>query len=116
SISTGIICGTGLYRVALILSAVVTVALFLLEKIPTVKAPLLLIVNSDDPKAEAAILPVVAKYAKSNRVKSRAVTANGLDMIVEVRTNKETELLAECAALERVSSVTLLSHDGELRG
>lgn len=116
SISTGIICGTGLYRVALILAAVVTVSLFLLEKIPTVKSPLLLIVNSTDPAAEKALMPVVTKLSKSNRVKSRAVTKNGLDMIVEVRTNKETELITECTALPGITSVTLLSHDGELRG
>ena len=116
SISTGLICGTGLYRVALILAAVVTVALLVLERIPSVKSPLLLIVNSADPQTEKALMPVVTKFAKSNRVKSRAVGANGLDMIIEVRTNQETELLAACTALSGVSSVTLLSHDGELRG
>ena len=116
SISTGIICGTGLYKVAFLLALVVTAAIFLLEFVTLPKAPALLVVNSTNKGVENALMAVVQKYSKYYRVKSRNLTANSLDMIIEVRPAKEQELLAECAALDGATSVALLAHDGELRG
>lgn len=116
SISTGIICGTGQFKTALLLTVVVTLALLLLERIPTVKSPLLLVVNSTDPNAEEALIRVLGTYAKKHTVKSRNLSASGLDLIIELQTAKEAKLVAECAALPCVTSVSLLSHDGELRG
>ncbi len=116
SISTGIICGTGLYKVAFLLALVVTAAIFLLEFVTLPKAPALLVVNSTNKSVEDALMAIVKKYSKYYRVKSRNLTAASLDMIIEVRPQKEQELLAECAALDGATSVALLAHDGELRG
>lgn len=116
SISVGIICGTGLYKVAFLLSLVVTIAIFLLELIPMPKAPFLLVVNSSDKGVEEALMPIVQKYSKNVRVKSRNMSAEGLDMIIEVRPSSEQQLITDCAALDGITSVALLSHDGELRG
>ena len=52
AISAGIICGAGLYLVAVIVSAVVTLAVFLLGMIPAPKAPYLLVVNASDTAIE----------------------------------------------------------------
>lgn len=116
SITTGIICGTGLYKVAFLLAAVVTIGVFLLEFVTMPKAPFLLIINSTDKNIESLLLPLVKKYSKNYRIKSRNLTDRGVDMIVEVRPSSEQKLVEECAELSGVTAVSLLAHDGELRG
>ena len=113
SISAGIICGAGLYSLAIIASLIVTVALLVLDLIPVTKAPMLLVVSSTDMEGETALLDVVKKYSKYYRVKSRTLSMGRMDLIVEVRVREEAALVKEASALEGTDSVSLLSHDGE---
>lgn len=113
AISAGIICGAGLYTLAIITSLVITLAIFILDLIPVTKAPMLLIVNTSDLDGEDAVLNIVKKYSKYYRVKSRNVSMDELDMVVEVRVKQESALIKEVRVLEGMSHVSLLSHDGE---
>lgn len=115
SISVGIICGAQLYVIAVIVSIVVTVLVFLLDLLPTAKAPYLLVINSSKQDIEPALNDVLKQFAKSTRIKSRNVTANGMDLIVELRTANESQLVNACTALPGIQSVSLLAHDGEAR-
>ena len=58
SISTGIICGAGLYMLAIVTCLVVTILSFLLDFIKTPQASLLLVLNSSDKGIEKKLLPV----------------------------------------------------------
>ena len=113
SISVGIICGAGLAQIAVILSVIITVGILVLDHLPVAKAPMLLVVNADNPDAEEAVSQAVAQYVKHFNVKSRNMTQNSLDLVVELRTNQGSQLLREVMALEGVVSASLLSHDGE---
>ena len=115
SISSGIICGTGLYGIAFILAIVVTITLLLLERVSMPHAPALLVVNSTDTNTETALLPLIKQYSKNYRVKSRNLHLGGIDLIFEVRAQNEAELVKACGTLSGVTSVSLLAHDGELR-
>lgn len=48
SISIGIICGAGLYEIALVTSVGVTVFILVLDMLPVGKAPMMLVVNSSE--------------------------------------------------------------------
>ena len=114
SISVGIICGAGLYGMALMLSLCVTVVVFLLDFFPAVSAPMLLVLNAKDGKVEEDVMGIVSKYAKYYRVKSRNLTKSGMDMVVELRVKKgEAEMVHAINTLQGVESVSLLCHDGE---
>lgn len=114
SISIGIICGAGLYEVAVVVSVFVTIAILGLELLPVANAPMLLIVNAQDCDVDEQITGIVKKYAKHPQVKSRNLTQNGLDMVIELRIKeKGSELVKEIKAVKGVSSVSLLMHDGE---
>ncbi len=115
SIGIGIICGARLYEIGIITSLAVTIVIFLLDLIPAAKPPYLLVLNSSDRELEPALQELLKSYTKSSRIKSRNLTAQGLDMIVEVRTEKGSQLVSACAALPGVESVNLLAHDGEAR-
>ena len=114
SIGVGIICGVGLSEIAAILSVLITVGILLLDKFPIAKAPMILVVNSADIKNEQAILAVVKKYAKHYKVKSRNLTAQTLDLIIELRTAQDSELVTEMMSVASVTSASLLNHDGEV--
>lgn len=115
SISSGIICGTGLYFVALILAVVITITLLFLDRVSMPRSPALLVVNSTIAETETELLPLVGQFSKNYRVKSRNLHLGGIDLIVEVRAQNEAGLVQACGKLAGVTSVSLLAHDGELR-
>ena len=113
AISVGIICGAGLYSLAVLVSLAVTAALLLLDLITVTRAPMLLLINSSNPDGEEELLDVVRKYSKHFRVKSRSISGGMLDMVVEVRVKEERALLKEVCTLKGMQNASLLSHDGE---
>ncbi|MBO5341373.1 MAG: DUF4956 domain-containing protein [Lachnospiraceae bacterium] len=115
SISVGIVCGAGLFEVALIVSVFVTVAVVVLEFLPAVKEPKLLVINAKDPDEEDAIMEVVKKYVKRYKVKSRNLTSDNMDLLLLVSIKeKDAELVKEIKKLSNVNTVSLMSHDGEV--
>lgn len=114
SISIGIICGAGLYEVALVTSVAVTVFILVLDMIPVSRAPMMLVVNSSKMDDEQIVLDVVGKYAKSYKVKSRNLSKGRLDMVVELRVKDESGLVSEVAALDGMIGASLIAHDGEV--
>lgn len=114
SISVGIICGAGLYEVAIVLSIIVTIAIFVLDRIPVAKAPMILVVNSTDIKSEQNIMDVVTQFCKFPKVKSRNLSASQLDMVIEVLVKEEAEMIQKMNTVNGVQAVSLLSHDGEV--
>lgn len=114
SISIGIICGAGLYEVALVTSVAVTVFILVLDMIPVSRAPMMLVVNSSKMDDEQTVLDVVGKYAKSYKIKSRNLSKGRLDMVVELRVKDESGLVSEVAALDGMIGASLIAHDGEV--
>ncbi len=114
AISIGIICGARLYVIGVIVSIFVTILLFVLDKMPVAKVPKILVVNADGMDAEDKVLEIVARYAGYYKVKSRSLSAQQLDMVVELRVKEEKELVRGVSELEGIHAVSLLAHDGEV--
>ena len=45
----------------------------------------------------------------------RNLTKSGLDLIIELRTDRGPELVKKIGGLETVKAVSLMAHDGEVR-
>lgn len=115
AISVGIICGAGLSEIAIILSLVVTVAIFALSHIPLGRAPMILVISAqNDKETNKAIRQIVRKYARFFTEKSRNITGGQLNLVIELSVANGAELTSELSALRTVNSVSLLSHDGEV--
>ena len=114
SISIGIICGAGLYEIALVTSVGVTVFILVLDMLPVGKAPMMLVVNSSEMNGEKAVLDVVGKYARYYQVKSRNLSKGRLDLVIELKVKEESALVSEVAALDGMLSASMISHDGEV--
>ena len=64
SIGEGIICGAGLYGLAIILCVVVTLGILILDKFPIKRAPYLLIFNSESYDVEDDVMEIVKECTK----------------------------------------------------
>lgn len=115
SISVGIICGAGLIKVAILVSILLTIIIIVLDKLPMVRLPMILVINTDMVEHQSQkIIEIVEKYSKYCKVKSRNISGGQLDMVIEVRTSEAEELISKLSALDKVHSVSLLAHDGEV--
>ena len=115
SISAGIICGAGLAEIAIIASLLITVLLFVLDRIPVGKAPMILVINAQDLDGmQKAIEDTIAKHCRFHTVKTTTLSEGRLDLVTELRVSDGQSLVKELSAMEGISSVSLLSHDGEV--
>lgn len=115
AISAGIACGAGMLEIAVLGSLILTFLIFVLDRLPMAKAAMILVVNADAEKEQTArIMETVKKYSKYHKVKSRNISDGQLDMVVELWASEEEELVEQLAAFEKVHSVSLMSHDGEV--
>ena len=115
SISVGIACGAGMLEIAVIGSLILTALIFVLDKLPMAKAAMILVISAQTGKERTAqITELVKKHSRYYKVKSRNITGDQLDMVMELWAAQEEELTEELAALSGVHSVSLMSHDGEV--
>ena len=113
SISVGIICGAGLVEIALILSLVATIVIVVLDRIPLVKAPMILVVSARS-EADEGILAELKKASGYFEEKSRVLTDGNLELVYELRVKDTSALSKAVSAVSGVSSVSIMSHDGEV--
>ncbi len=117
SISVGIICGAGLFKIAVITSLLVTLAICLFDRLPSAQPPLILTATyAHDKDLDKKIDDLIKDNSKHYSVKSRSVTGEQISLVCEIRGKSETSsdipyLLSE---LDGVYSASLLSHDGEV--
>ncbi len=114
AISNGIICGAGLAEIACVLTFVMTIFLFVLDRCPVARAPKILMVNAEGYDSEEAVIACVKKFCRYFTVKSRSLSNGNVDLVIEVRTDREGELAREIAGVQNVRSSSILAHDGEV--
>ena len=114
SISIGIICGAGIYEIAVIASLIITIGLFALELIPVGNASGILVVNCGSLEQETQIMVIVKESCKRPSVRSRNASVAGVDFVIECRAKQPAGMLQKLQALDGVTGVALMEHDGEV--
>lgn len=114
SIAVGIICGASTHLIAILMSAVITAGLFIMELLPVAKAPMLLVVNAKDKKCLKEITDTVRSHTRHFHIKSQSIETDRLNMIIEVRVKDGSTLLEKIGEISAVSRCSLVSHDGEV--
>ena len=115
SISIGIIIGAGFMELGLLLSLAMTVLLFGMDLLPARRPPYLLIVSGEKTASEEALLNQVRSFTRSYKVRSRNVSAQGTDWILELRVKDGAGLVRSVSQITDILSVNLMSHDGDVR-
>ena len=93
AISAGIITGVGLYVLALVLSFIMTLLLFLIDKIPSAKAPELLVLRGTDQDIDyTSLYDLIRSRCRYYKEKARSTKNNETELIIEIRTIKQVFL------------------------
>ena len=114
SISVGIICGAGLFGIAVVGSLLITLGIIIFNALPIAKAPLLLIVNSNNEDDKEMIMKAVETNVKHYNIKSQTIKNEQLALVIEVRVKDSDALIKSVSAIEGVTQCSLLCHDGEV--
>ena len=115
SIGTGIVCGAGMFEIAIMVALMTTVGMVILEYLPGNRKVYLLIVNGSVDLCEDAVMNAVKPFVKKCTVKTRNLKKQGCDYIFEVDTKKEKELMETLRTVEEIIQASLLHHEGEVR-
>lgn len=115
SISIGIICGAGLYELAILVSLAVTVGLFFFQALPAFSSPCLLVLRLGEKSDEEALMDLIHSFCPKAKLDSKSVQRGVRNLIVEVRTDKGSQLVDAISAREGVISVSLMQHSGEVK-
>lgn len=116
AVSAGIMCGVGLHVLTFILCAMMTVMLIILQAVPVSKADALLILRSSEDDLDwKEIKELLRKYCKYYKEKSCCIQSDETEMIYEIKTSMQEELLDNLKKMKAIHTVNLLSHDGEYR-
>ncbi len=115
SISVGIIVGAGLYELVILLCLFITILIFGIDLLPTFRAPCILVVSGDSGELEPELLTVIREFAPRAKIRSRNISQRGAEWIFELQTKKEAELVSRTSAIAGVSSLNLMTHDGDVR-
>ncbi len=116
SVSVGIICGVGLYLLAIMFCIIMTVLLIILEKVPNSKASALMVLRSSSPEIDwEKVRNIMGKHSKYWKEKSRSIKNGETEVIMEVKTSNEEIILKELTELKCFHQMNFLSHDGESR-
>lgn len=114
SIAAGICCGAHVTEIAVVLSVLLTVLVIVLDQLPVGRAPMILVANLEDGKLEPDLLKKVGEFCKYYKVKSRNIAMGKCNLVVEVRSAKEYDMVQAIEVIKGVESVSLIAHDGEV--
>lgn len=113
SISVGIICGAGMVGLAAALCIGSTVLVLVFYHLPEARKSMLLVINTEDNDCAEEIYSVVSTFDRHYHVKSRNLTKDNVDFLLEIRVKDSEKLLKELNELKSVTSVSLIAHKGE---
>ena len=115
SISVGIVAGAGLFELVVLLSLCVTALVSMLNLLPIMRAPCLLVVSCDGATEESELLSAIKNHARHFKIRSCNRTKNETGWIFELRVKDSSALLQDVIQTSGVYSANVLSHDGEVR-
>ena len=115
SISVGIVVGARLYELAIILSVIIAILVNALDLIPIFSSPSILVVSGDDVDVEEEMIACLNELAKNVKVRSRSINKKDVEWIFEMKATDERAVVSKIAAMKSVTSVHLMTHDGDVR-
>lgn len=117
SISIGIICGAGLYEIAVLVCVVATFGIMVFQFLPVKKAEFLLVINATSKELFKQIMDVVGKNAMAFTVRAKNISKDSMELIIEVKLrNNDEHIVEELLEIDGVQTVHLLENDVDVKG
>ena len=115
SISTGNVCGAGLYELSILVALAVTAGIFFLQALPMSASPYLLILKLSGSEAEASVLELLKKHSPKYKLDSKSIRNGSANLIFEVRAKNVRTLVDEVSKIPGVQSASVMHHSGEVK-
>ena len=116
AVSAGIICGVNLKILALLISVFMTVVVLVLQLIPVMQAPMVLVLRGDAREVDwEEVKKCISQETKTAKQKTESFRSGQLEMIYEIRLKTKSDLMKKLQLIENLQGINLLSHDGEFR-
>lgn len=114
SIAEGILCGAGMPILAAMLAVILSLGVFFLDHLPSAKTMKILTISAGSKECEDGILGTIAQYCERYTVKSKVLSGGGIHLVIEFSSKEEKACVDAIAAISGVSTVSCLTHDGEV--
>ena len=118
SIGNGIICGAGLFELAILASLVATVGIFAFELMPSMRATYLVVVNTTTMAVYDEVIDVIKQHTAWHKVKTKNVNKQGMELILEVKLKskeQDEKVLNALFALREVENVNFLENNPDVK-
>lgn len=115
AISIGIICGAGLYLLALALCLVVTLGLFITGRMASPVSLGLLVINCASIADAEKITENVKGLTKYLRLKNKTVSSDNVELILEYKTSDEKALEEALSKDDAIRRFAVMNYDRETR-
>lgn len=113
SISVGIICGAGLYYIAIALILIVGIAVLISDDIPGLPSNQILVLDGVYPYDVGKLTDSLKKHSKYWNVRSESVRNREVNMIVEIRGLRDgAEMIREILEAGDFRNVSILQQEG----
>jgi uncharacterized membrane protein YhiD involved in acid resistance len=114
AVGTGIVCGAGLWMLAVISCVVIGIILFVFSRVSDVKTPYLLVVSYQTEEANDQVFKLIESEVNRYHLKSKVFNGENYELTVEIRERKKTaSLVNKIGGISNVNSVALLGYDGD---
>ena len=114
AIAAGIVIGAGMIPLAVIGSVIIGGILVIFVNRKFQNTPYILIVNCMDENAENIAMGILQQSVSKYIVKSKTVTAAGIELTAEIRVNDAaTNFVNRINSVNGVSGATLVTYNGE---
>lgn len=114
AISVGIICGAGLFYIAVPLTLILGVVVLLFDEIPVFISNQILVLNGSYPLDEEKLEQILKENVRHYNVRTRSVHDDSLNMVIEIRggVRNEQKLVADLRSWGVFHEISLLQQEG----
>lgn len=114
SLAVGIVIGAGMIPLAVIGSVIIGVILVLFVSKKFQSTPYIIVIDCDNEKAEESAMNLISKSVDKFIVKSKTVSADGIELTAEIRVKDQaTSFVNKVAAISGVTGATLVTYNGD---
>ena len=115
AISIGIICGAGLYILAVALCLIATIGLFITGKMAGPVALKMLVVNCTSSDCTDRVIEEIKPYTGFIRVKNKTVSKDSAEIILEYKADDDKAIETALAGIDGVIRFAIMNFDRETR-
>ena len=114
SLAVGIVIGAGMIPLAVIGSVIIGVILVLFVSKKFQNTPYIIVIDCDNEEAEESAMNLISKSVDKFIVKSKTVSADGIELTAEIRVKDQaTSFVNKVAAISGVAGATLVTYNGD---